>query len=395
MLTLMIATAVAADRVLDLDGDTDLAVVAQLAGLDAPPTPITTSDLAQRPAQVLGGGLLTWCTGAPTDAATLAEAMAQAEGDIAYMEFEAAAKTLGSAFDSLQCLADPVDPVVAARLFYLRGLVAHRSGFDEASSKAFAIAFIFQPDLVWDDAFPPKALSLFQQAKEVAGGLETVHVALRPGGTVTVDGQDLSVLDLAPGTHLLQLSGQTATLQVYPGTAPRLVLPALFTGVESIADPDAQATLLALAGDDTLWVIDQGHVWSPTPDGYQDLGKLPRARAEREARPEPVPKAPKETAGGARFLLPAGGAVALGGAALGTAALFAARSAATDARETASYDDYTGFLGLAESRARISQVGYGVAVVGGALALTGVVLTDDRGWSLLPTPGGLLLTVTQ
>ncbi len=399
MFTLLVTTALAADRVLDLDGDADLEAVAKVADLDAPPQPVRVTDLSQRPASITGGGQLTWCTGAPTDLDGLATAMANAEGAMAYMEYEAAAKTLGEALSSLQCLADPVDPTVAARLFYLRGVVAHRSGFSEEASKAFGIALVFAPDLAWDDAFPPKALDLFDQARQTAAGLETVAVTLQPAGTVVLDGRPATTLDLVPGTHLIQVDGQTASLEIYPGTAPTLTLPALFDGVEDIQDPAAQAELTLLAGEDRILVVQDGRVWGPVDGAYQDLGRLPRTKATPEQAPaeaESAEEPPREpSAGGPRWLLPGGGALALGGAAVGTAALLATRSAATTARSSTTWEAYQQSLGAAQTRSRVAQVGYGVAIIGGVGAVAGLVLTQDRGWSLVPTPGGLLLTVVR
>ncbi len=399
MLTLLVTAALAADRVLDLDGDTDPAAVAQVLGAETAPQPITATDLAQRPARVLGGGQLTWCTGAPAGLDDLAQAMEEAEGAMAYMEFEKAATTLGSALGQLQCLADPVDPEVAARLFYLRGIVAHRSGFADQAAKAFGIALVFQPELTWDDAFPPKALSVFQQARDQAASQETVAIDLVPAGELTVDGRATSTLALVPGNHLLQLDGQTATLEVYPGTSPTLVLPALFTGIDDISDPTAQTTLAQLAGDDTLYVVQQGRVWGPTEGaGWTELGRLPKTRAADKpdkAEPPPEPEPDQASAGGPGWLLPGGGVVALGGAAAGTVGLVLTRNAAVKARAQTTQAAYEDWLATAESRVWIARVGYGVAAVGAVAAVAGVVLAEDRGWSVVPTPGGLVLTVVR
>ncbi len=394
MLALMVSTALATEWVVDLDGETEPESVAKVLGLAEAPTPITATDLAQRPARLLGGGSLDWCDSAPTSLEDLAGAMETAEREMAYMRYESAARTLGRAFDDLQCLGDPIDPNLAGRLFYLRGLVAHRSGFEEQARRAFSAALVFQPELVWDDAFPPKALDLFEAARAAADSVETVPITLQPAGTVIIDGVEHSDLELAPGTHLLQLQDQTATLQVFPGTRPTLVLPALYEGIEDFPSVESQATLLLLADEDTLHVVHEGHVWSPGPEGYEDRGRLPRARPERPAAEprEPRPQAPRD---GPRWLAPGGGAVALGGAAVGTLGLLLTRDAATDARTATSWTDHQEVVGQARTRVRIAQVGYGVAAVGAVLGATGLVLTSERGWTLAPVPGGLLLTVDR
>ena len=210
MLALMLS-AWAGDSVLNLssvaDPEAQVAAVATVAPETL--TVITMTALQQRPARLEGGGELTWCEAAPTDLTTLQALVKEAEKSIAYMEYDAAATTLGDAITGMACLTEPVDPEWAARTHYLNGITAHRSGFSDAASESFQQAVAFDPGIQWDDAFAPKAKALFDVAKEKALETEKVSVMVAPRHTVVVDGHGVTGdLQLVPGKHLLQ-AGQT------------------------------------------------------------------------------------------------------------------------------------------------------------------------------------------
>ena len=373
MLTLMM-TAWAGGSVLNLADVPDAeAQVAAAATVEASSlTTVTFVALAQRPSRLEGGGELSWCEGAPTDLAGLQSSVEAAEKSLAYMEYEAAATSLGAAIEGMACLTEPVDPSLAARAHYLQGITAHRSGFAEAATESFQQAFAFDPDLTWDDSYPPKAKTLFDVAK--ASSAEPVAVTVVPRAALVVDGHKINGdLSLAPGRHLLQVGPNTATLELYPGTSPRLVLPGALKAPETF-DEGARTTLGIVLGQDGLYVVDE-HIWTWDGVVWTDLGETQKSRRKEE--PLGSIEAPRTEPRFHAATWPGFALLGLGAAttAVGYVGAMNHYGVASEATEWEVYEaeaaDYQNYVWA-------TRVGLGMTATGAVLTGTGLMLTVER-----------------
>lgn len=93
------------------------------------------------------GGSALRCAGDPASPDELRESMARAEDAMSYMEFGQATAFLVAAGQQLACLDQAVDGDLAARLFFLEGVVAQRAGSDGVARTAFQRARLFDPQL--------------------------------------------------------------------------------------------------------------------------------------------------------------------------------------------------------------------------------------------------------
>lgn len=376
MLTLMLS-AWAGDSVLNLSSvDDPEAQVAALATV-APETltVITLAALQQRPARLEGGGELTWCAAAPTDLASLQALVQDAEKSIAYMEYDAAASTLGEAITGMACLTEPVDPEWAARTHYLNGITAHRSGFSDAASESFQQAVAFDPDIAWDDAFAPKAKALFDVARTKALEAEKVSVMVAPRHTVVVDGQSVTGdLQLVPGKHLVQAGQTTATLEIFPGTSPTLVLPAGLHTPE-VFDDGARANLALVLADDSLYVVDPDSIWRWDGSEWAVLGETNTSRRPEE--PIGSIEAPRTEPVLHPVTWP--GMALLGiGAATATASRIGVKNSYEQASTATDWETYSSHAIDYENYVWATQLGLGVTAAGAVLTGTGLVLTVTR-----------------
>lgn len=170
----------------------------------------------------------------------------------------------------LECLGEPVDPLLAAQLYYLRGFLSWRMGNDANAESAFYRAFLFSPNTVWDASMGgPRPPRPFLAAEEHAHGYAESWLRVLPGlpegFSLRVDGQPRELEDgrvpLKPGVHLLQVvvDGQTEQPLIFPlgdGEEKALVLPlALSESMllrlddPSVRDPLGRLITLAWPGD--------------------------------------------------------------------------------------------------------------------------------------------------
>lgn len=173
-----------------------------------------------------------------------------------------AAVALDLARLDLECLGEPVDPELAARLFYLRGFLAwRRSGDTDTAESAFYRAFLFAPTLSWDvELGGPRAPSSFLSAAARAASPPSAWLRVvpdpAPGFTLRIDGHARAPeggrVPLRPGVHLVQVvaDGFTAppiVVPVNPGEERALVLPvALSEALLSAMDAPAREALSVL-----------------------------------------------------------------------------------------------------------------------------------------------------
>lgn len=185
----------------------------------------------------------------------------------------------------LECLGEPVDPALAARLFFLRGFISWRKGDDASAESGFYRAFLFDPALSWDEELGgPRPPAAFSRAQARAQGPERAWLRIipdpAPGFELRVDGRPMAPtegrLSLRPGVHLVQVvaDGFTAPPLLLPidaGQERALVLPValserLLGELDQPAVRAALAPLLEAAWPTTTsYVSGPGGVWRYDP----------------------------------------------------------------------------------------------------------------------------------
>ncbi len=364
------------------------------------------SELLKGAVVTMNGGTLKACDGNPTTLEGLNTLKEQIEGMVGYMEFENALTSLGHATASLACLRDRLDEEVAPRLYFLEGIAAHGSGDEDRARRAFAAALVFDPELVWDDYFPPDAKPLLDEARSQRDPEAHANLSIVPApdaGALWIDGRIANDLNLVPGDHVVQiLAGRLHTflVSISTGTDNVLIIPDALGNERAdwVEDASAQSdvsTVLAshLEADTPLYFS--------TPDGVWKMAVGGGAWESLEITGELVTSAdlPTGTASSsAKFSKAAtmGGAVVFGsGAALAGASFFKGRQVANQAHTT---DDWTRYYELEDQyknwQGRL-LVGEAVALagllmVGTGYGLDGLSNTGVAPW-FGPEGGGLLL----
>ena len=370
MLTLILP-AWAGESVLNLaDVDAPEAQIAQAATV-APETltTLTLAAISQREARLEGGGTLTWCASTPTDPATL---KARVDATEATSDVADTASVLDEVLQGMGCLSEPIDPAWAARTYTLHGLAAHRAGTEDAALNSFQRAFTFDPELSWDEAFPPEAKGLFEQAQNASR--ETVTVTVRPDVPVWVDGREhRGDLELSAGPHLLQLGSATAVLELVPGTSPQLVVPAALASLEGFNDNSREALGVVL-GDSPIYVVGPESLWRWDGSTWTILGETQTPEA-----PGGIADASPPQEQGALHPVTYPGLALLGmGAVAATTARVRVANAANGANNAETWDEYQSYAYEYTNLVWATQVGLGVTAAGAVLTGTGVVLTVTR-----------------
>jgi len=182
------------------------------------------------PAELLDQGfdswLITWpgrldaCEGAPAPLAGFEQTLAKAEQLMMDLEY-GEAQVLLEGLDGRLCAAsEPLPRSMVSRVPYLLGMVLAYRGETDRAREAFQRAVHRQPDLVWDEDFPPDPQQLFlAAATDAVRGVGATIVLAAPPGTVDVwiDGNELPTDDeglaLLGDRHLLQLRGSDGALR--------------------------------------------------------------------------------------------------------------------------------------------------------------------------------------
>ena len=185
----------------------------------------------------------------------------------------------------LECLGEPVDPGVAAQLFYLRGFLAWRQGNSSTAESAFYRAFLFSPLTTWDEALGgPHPAGPYTAAEKRARGYErgTLRVVPDPAPdfSLRIDGQPVEPeggrIALLPGVHLIQVVAeghvdQPLVVPLEAGQEKVLVLPvalseAMLTRLDDAGVRDSLGLLLRAAWpQDVSWVTSAAGTWSYDP----------------------------------------------------------------------------------------------------------------------------------
>ena len=334
-------------------------------------TTLTLAALTQREARLDGEGTLSWCATAPTDLATLRARVDEAE---ASTDGDATASALDDAIEGMSCLSEPIDPDWAGRVYALRGIAAHQSGMEDDALGSFRHAFTFAPDLTWEEAFPPEAKELFDQARAASQEGDTVTVTVRPSFPVWVDGRERSGdLELAPGNHLLQLGPTSAVLQVLPETSPQLVIPAALTSFERFNE-GAREDLGLVLGEDPLYVVGPESLWRWDGASWALLGET----IPDDAQGSIADAVPPEEQGRLHPVTYTGMALLGIGAVSATSSRVRAANAANGANNAESWEEYQSYAYDYSNFVWATQLGLGVTAAGAVLTGTGVVLTVTR-----------------
>ena len=378
-----------------------------------------------RPPALTGGGKTVVCTEAPSDGRAVGRLLDRAEGTVAYMDVEQALVELDAATQALGCLSEAVEPSVASRLFFLRGIILHADGKTDLAKRAFRQAHLFTPDLKWDDNFPPDGRDLFDAAGRVVDEQQVTLELVPPPeqGTVFVDGRPLegATAHLPVGDHILQVgrgSFTTVSVHLQEGTEPVLVLPANLD--ESVVtwpdDPALQPALAAalsvgLGAGSAVYITGGKRTWKHVvgQPGFTDVGdgggtvgkpddKTPVAAPPKDKPAKDQP--PKEKRGGkvAGFgMAIGGGVVGAAGAGILVAAIgpvarevdnynsVKAQDGATDQDILTAYNKLESTRQSAAGTYTAGWVGVGV---GAALAATGVFLVVRTNARVAPAWNG-------
>ncbi|MFZ5476956.1 MAG: hypothetical protein ACOZNI_09300 [Myxococcota bacterium] len=318
-----------------------------------------------------GAGTASACGGPAVTLGGLVDGVGRVERALANLRTADARAELDALHAALPCLTEPAAAGVVSRIPYLRGIVATLEGAD--AEPAFVAALVAQPDLAWDDRFPPDGRPAFERARAVVAGLAAARVTLLPApptGATWLDGRVAApvdgVLTVLPGEHLLQVAGRGWVTR-------RIVVPA--AGEATLLRPDefpADAWLADAEGREALAVALAGRLPAGTPVRVPDGDAAWTLRVGDAAWVHEA--APRRAIRG-RWLAFTGGGV-LAGAIAGGAIAWAEMRAAE--REMASAKKVSTFE---EARARGETAAGLVAgaqwVAGGGLALVGAGLAIE------------------
>lgn len=357
-----------------------LARVTELTGLAAGDLDVTRSDgmLPNQPFVLVGGGRADGCEGAPSSLADVRSALDAADASIAYLEYGKALPRLQEAAEALSCLGEPADSAVAARIYYLRGIVSHANGDGVSAEAAFRQAHAYDPGLVWDPDFAPDAVPLFEAAAVAEGAAARFAVVPESDG-LFVDGRaQRGAVELLPGAHLVQHGNPLQTLRVFvgAGSTVTMVVPSELPDdlVGWAADPARHEQLVAVIGaarpGSMAYVVSGEAVWRVDAGGVERLGLEPAPSA-------PIPAARANPRFVSTGLMIGGGAVAVGGGALSFVALQQGTQARDDAKAAETADDWDAWQDADgrydDARGRLSAA-RAVAIGGAGLAVGGIVL---------------------
>lgn len=386
------AGALAADPVLyDTDATEAIARVSADSGRPQWQLRPVRLDLVGEAPRVLGPDQLPAVCPSATTNAQAREAVARAEKHVAYQEWEPALAALDGGARVLPCLGEPLEASLAARLYFLSGVVRHARG--EAADEAFALALNSQPGLAWDERLPPTAQPSFVGARAAAASAPVLPVAVGPGleavASFWVDGRPMApsggALSLAPGPHVVQIVEplvHTLRVEVSAGRPVAIAVPARIAAMPVsalLASPSLDAILAERFPDATVWVWTGSRTWRAVPDRAEL--PVPPALLVEERRKFGRAVA---TAGIAAFVVGGAGAAAGWIAATSQVSAVPGETPAEGAARQVRADAVVPW----------AWAGTGVAVVGAAAAAVGLVLAAGPVTaSAAPVPGGAVVAV--
>lgn len=337
----------AAVRAKELLGSGDFKVLGSLAELTGPATE----------AVVIGAAART-CTG---KAEPLDKVLFGAGNQVLELEYASALAALTAAVDALPCGAESATRDQLFRLFFLQGYMHFNENDVEAARAAFTRAAVIDRTKDWPREYPPTAESEYLKGLKAAVDADPARLSAEVE-TLAHNGESVSVAKppaLLVGDHLLTVNGTPLWVSVAPDAGPVTVTTAGRIAEGILASDAAYAGWLSeacarLGVPELLLLTETGAVL------FRDGAFVDPTAGEPEA-------------GGGGDLTPVGAVLAgTGGALLGVGlglhvSAYGAAGLTEDGGVQASEDEYPGLL--ARNRA-----GFGVAVAGGVVLGTGIVM---------------------
>jgi hypothetical protein len=250
------------------DGDADDALQRVSKRTDEPLEPVSLPSLVVSQQPVFTGGEMFRCQRNPVGLEVIRDGLSAADGHLLDGDLDGALSAIADTEQKLACLNEAVDTQSAGRLYFVQGVVQHAQGNQAKAVKSFQRARAIDPEMAWDNDFPPDGKALFEVT--AAAGRVTVQVVPAPN-TLTVDGglATSSELELAPGVHLIGIGKTTLMLDVQRDG--RLTFPAQWaaSGLAGLSDPVRQQALQESFSDlsrpvfvvaEEVWRVDDG--WS-------------------------------------------------------------------------------------------------------------------------------------
>ncbi len=358
------------------------------------------------------------CPGSPTPVAEIRGTTGAGMAALDSLDYAEATTQLESAWGALRCADAFLERDEVVELPLMLGVLAHYQGSKDAAYDWFEIALAIHPDLAWDNAYPPDAQQVFNNALAEtlrAADAKLLTVPDRAAASeLRVDGNVVDPLapqvTFKPGVHLLQwrtTSGAVQSLAIAAEAGQPMVLvsarqlrnailagpsagdiqPAVIDRLAVLASSRGAADVIVVGGN-VPYRFDAASSALETPRGGRAAGP-----ADVGAEPRRSPAGPVLVGAGAATV-GAGLAIALGSYAQG-ASLY--DELAADA--VADYDEGAARY---ESLRAGNTAGVVIASAGGAVLVTGIIVaaassatssTADAGAPPLrvgfaPTPDG-------
>jgi hypothetical protein len=346
----------------------------------------------------LGGATVQTCPGDTGSNAAIALILEKTASAVLFMEIETANAGLGAVLSMERCLTEVLDPAIISQVHYLRGMVAVGSGNQAEAWPEFLQAAILNPEIQWDENYPPDGKGAFTGA--VAAVKAAAPISLRllppPPGKVWVDGkaaEDTANLSLVPGTHVIQVEQSEGGLVTYTVSLPEgsdtsLVFADALTDehISLVQSPDTRGLLeglltthgqgnpafVSLPGQ-TLWQFDPGaRTWSALAGGEESAAVAEPVAAAAESDSKAA--LPGTSGNGKRrrlTLAGGGGLVVTGGVLLGMGLGERSRFLAGD---VVSLGDVDSIMARAN---KLGGIGMASAAVGVGLLGVGVLTTSS------------------
>ncbi len=246
--------------------------------------------------------------------------IAEAEDALDLLEYSRATNALAPLTDALACVSHPVDPGQLSRAAMLLGYARFLAGDREGAEDAFAMAAVFDPDVNWDETYPPDAQQVFNSA--VLNALRAQNALIWPAFGAAEEAKDILVDgnpvsddgSLRPGLHQVTIKTRSdgqlnlavrfvAGETVHLGPTRELLESFLADSDEGSSAGDALVAALAATGDAEAYIVDPafGRIYRFTA-GNREVREIPGTTADGGSKP-----GGEQTERGTRVSRPGGG----------------------------------------------------------------------------------------
>ena len=347
--------------------------------------------LAHEPLFEVAGGEERTCHGSPVTLDAFRGTLTEAFGHVQYVRVEAAQATLEQLDGLLPCLAEVLPREDLARIAFLEGVAWAYDGEADRARESFRRALLVAPELSWEPRFPPDPESLFREAAKEALRSPTTALSVSPvaleSATLWVDGVAYPAAGgdttVAVGEHLVQweLRDGTFATRVVRASAETPVrvrsrgdvAAAVLGGTGSVDAMERATDSLVRAADEAgvtevylaeLGKVDRIHRFVVTDGRWElaDEGTVARRIKDRRIRRS------------GRIALLVGGVAAGTGLILGGLGHARAQQLWDEQYSHQSQDEFLAASGRYSNSRVQAIVGWSLAALGGATAVTGIVL---------------------